>query len=110
MDVSWHLQMSEMRFRDIFESNADGIVIVGPDEKNPYGQSERPGAFRQNGRRACLRAFGHPLVPGQFSEIEILRPDSSSVFVEMRTTQTVFEGRQAFWPLCATSAIADCLK
>jgi len=96
MDVSWHLQMSEMRFRDIFESNADGIVIVGPDEKILMANQSALELFGRTAEELAYVPFGHPLVPGQFSEIEILRPDSSSVFVEMRTTQTVFEGRQAF--------------
>jgi len=96
VDMTWHLQMSEMRFRDIFESNADGIVIVGPDEKILMANHSALVLFGRPAEELTGSPFGFPLIDDSSSEIEILRADSSMVFAEMRTTKTIWDGKTAY--------------
>ena len=85
----------EQRFREIFERNADGFVVVdGVGEirfLNPAAA-----ALLGRSREALLgESFGFPLVAGETTELEMVRPDRAHRIVEMRVVESEWDGAPA---------------
>jgi PAS domain-containing protein len=91
------LEASEARFRTIIEKSADGILIVGGDGLIRFAN---PAAEALMGRpRAELTdaPFGIPLVPGEATEVDILRNGDGDAYVaEMRVVETEWEGETVY--------------
>ncbi len=98
------LEQSEARFRGIIERTADGIVIL--DGKGAV-QFVNPAAEQMFGRAAHSllgEPFGFPVLTGETTEIDIVRPNGEGaedrargrgLVVELRATETVWEGEPA---------------
>ena len=82
------LQDSELRFRNIIERNADGILVV-----------DREGVIRFVNRAAELllgrtadelvgSLFGFPMVAGEMTEIDLVRRNGETVVAEMHITES----------------------
>jgi signal transduction histidine kinase len=90
------LATSEARFRSIIERNADGILIVDHEGRARY---VNPAAERLFGRSAADllgNEFGLAMVPGETTEIDIVRHDGpAEIVAELRASATSWEGEPA---------------
>lgn len=86
------MRRSEARFRSIIASNPDGIVVVDPDGIVRF---VNPAGARLLGRaenELLGQPFGAPLVSGEATEVDIVRPDGRPGIAEMRVVATEWEG------------------
>ncbi len=89
------LQASEARFRNIIEKNADGIVVVGRDGRVRFVNSAAEAILRRKYVDLLGEMFGFPLVVGDTTELDIVC-ESGPVVVEMRVTESEWEGEPVF--------------
>lgn len=86
---------SEKRFYGLFENSGDGLVVLKDDgtvlDVNPAAGEimGRPEA------QLVGSSFGYPLVAGETTEMEILKPGGKLRQIEMRTFNVEWEGRPA---------------
>jgi signal transduction histidine kinase/CheY-like chemotaxis protein len=86
----------EERFRLLIESAADGVLVVRRDGTLGFAN---PAACALLGRTAADvdgRAFGIPVVPGETTEIDVVRPDGEARVAEMRAAATTWRGEPSY--------------
>jgi len=89
------LQSSELSFRNLIASNADGIIIL---DRNSIIRFVNPAAERifGRGRDDLLNCqFQHVVQPSGRGELNVERPDGQIVPVEMHVVETEWEGDRA---------------
>jgi two-component system CheB/CheR fusion protein len=89
------LRASDVRFRNVIEANADGMIVVLGDGTIAYAN---PAATTLLGRTAedlAGQVFGMPIVAGAATEVDIPRPGGESRVAELRVVVTEWEGHQA---------------
>jgi signal transduction histidine kinase len=85
----------QARLRTIVNRMADGVVIVG---LNGTIRFANPAAERLFGRPATElvgRDFGFPVLVGDTTEVEVVRPQQQTVTAELRTVESEWEGERA---------------
>ena len=90
------LHMSEINFRNMIYSNADGILIL---DKNSIVKFMNPAAeniFGTKSRYFVGRAFEHLVIPGKPTELDITIGEGKSSVAEMRVMETEWEGQNAY--------------
>jgi signal transduction histidine kinase/ActR/RegA family two-component response regulator len=91
------LEASEARFRTLIQKNADGILVVRLDG---VVRLINPAAEALLGRPASAvigETFGVPLVPGEPTEVDILRGNGQgSAVAEMRVVEMTWEGERVY--------------
>src|SRR5687768_16101225 len=88
-------RLEQARLRSIVERMADGIIIVGLDGTIRF---TNPAAERLFGRPAdelIATHFGFPVVAGESTEIDVVRPSGEPVSVELRVVDIDWEGSAA---------------
>ena len=90
------LKASEERFRNLIVRNADGVIIVDRAGVLSFINPAAEALFNQSAEPLLGSVFGFPLVAGETTEIDILRPGGRTVVAEMRVVETEWEGRPAF--------------
>src|SRR5690349_12553100 len=86
------LQVSEARFRNTIEKNADGVIVVS---RSGVLRFVNPAAEALLGRTASQllgQMFGVPVIPGETTEIDILRGGRPERVAEMRVAEIDWEG------------------
>ncbi|MHC5538439.1 hybrid sensor histidine kinase/response regulator [Singulisphaera rosea] len=89
------LEVSEARFRNIIEKNADGLIVVRPDGSICF---VNPAATRLMGYPVDMLIgvnFGIPILPGETTEIDIPVRDGEMRVAELRVVETEWDGEQA---------------
>ena len=90
------LHESEERFRNIVERTSDGIMIIGADGEVHFAN---PAASLLFGRPVADlegQPFGMPLLEGETTELDIVRPHGAdAIVVELRTSTTQWQGASA---------------
>jgi DNA-binding NarL/FixJ family response regulator len=89
------LALSEARFRNMIDRDADGILIVDGDGIVRFSN---PGAEALWGRKAEeLRGqlFGFPAVAGETTELDIIRKGGETRAAEMRVVEMDWEGKSS---------------
>jgi len=85
---------SEARFRSIITGNPDGIIVVDPDGLvrfiNPAGNA----LLGRSEREVLGQPFGFPIVSGETTEVDIVRPDGRLGVAEMRVVAAEWEGER----------------
>jgi len=87
------LEARESNYRSVISNNADGMIVV---DKNGIVHFVNPAAERLFGREReelLGQLFGFPVVPGEQTEVDIIRSDNELTVAEMRVVETVWEGR-----------------
>jgi diguanylate cyclase (GGDEF)-like protein len=93
--LSQDMQISEIRARSIIEHNADGILIVDREGVVRFVNPAAEALFGRPAGQLIGVEFGFPVIAGQASEVEILRPGGSTRMVEMRATDLAWDGQPA---------------
>lgn len=87
------LRAWEERFASIIGKSADGILIV--DRKGDI-LFANPASERLFGRGELAGLpFGHPLVAGETTEIDVICPAGKTTVAEMRVAETEWQGERA---------------
>jgi len=89
------LEGRESGFRSIITTTADGIVIV---DRHDDVRFVNPAAERLFGREASEMIgtpFEYPLVSGQTSVVDVVRPDGDALAAELRVADTDWQGGAA---------------
>lgn len=92
----YELRAAEARFRSIIQRTADGIVILSEDSNVEF---VNPAAERLFGRPAAEllgNDFGFPVVNGETTEMDIVRPgEDGELVAELRVSATTWNGASA---------------
>ena len=89
------LMSSETRFRDMIQKNADGIIIV---DQNGIINFVNPAAevlFGRKTQELLGEAFGFPVLQGETTQLDVMRPGGVVAVAEMRVVETEWEGETA---------------
>lgn len=89
------LEALAARFRAIVERCVDGIVVIGPDGRILFTNPSAQELLGRNGDDLLGGTFDFPAVPGETTEIEIVRAGGETVVAEMRAAETTWEGQDA---------------
>jgi PAS domain S-box-containing protein len=89
------LNASERRFHQLIHSNADGIVVVDREGTLRFVNPAAEVLFGYPATMLVGMQFGFPVVVGETTELDIVRPDQEIV-VEMRVVETLWEGDIAY--------------
>lgn len=90
------LRASEIRFRNIIERNADGILIVDEEGVVRFVNGAAEKLLNRRAKALLGAPFGFPVVAGETTELDIVRRDGNRVVAEMRVVVTEWEGSRAY--------------
>jgi PAS domain S-box-containing protein/putative nucleotidyltransferase with HDIG domain len=92
--ISMELDISEARFRDMIEKNADAIVIVDGRGVIRYANAAAEELFGRDRAGLVGEEFGFPLEAGERNEIKIIRKGPEPATAEMRVVDMEWQGRK----------------
>ena len=90
------LHMSEINFRNMIYSNADGILIL---DENSIVKFMNPAAESIFGTKAAHfvgQTFEHLIIPEKPTELDITIGDGKTMEAEMRVMETEWEGQKVY--------------
>lgn len=90
------LQSGEARFRNIIEKNADGIIIVDVEGLVRFANPAAEALFGRTVQELLDKPFGFPIITGETTEIDIVRPDQKIAIAEIRVVETTWEEDQTY--------------
>jgi putative nucleotidyltransferase with HDIG domain len=90
------LHMSEINFRNMIYSNADGILILDDNSIVKFMNPAAEIIFGTKAKHFVGRAFEHLIIPDKPTELDIITGDGKSSVAEMRVMQTEWEGQAAY--------------
>lgn len=82
------------RFRSIIDKTADGILVVGTDGMVRFANEAAGRLFGRRPSELMGAPFGHPMVVGETTEIDLLR-DGEPMVAELRVMETDWDGEPA---------------
>jgi PAS domain S-box-containing protein len=90
------LRESEGRWRSIIEANVQAIIIVDQKHGIRFVNNAAERLFGKTAQELIGAPFGFPFAHGEVAEIEIVRPNRSVAFGEMRAMPMRWSGRDNF--------------
>ena len=90
------LRETQIKYRNIIEKNADGIIIVSNDGIVRFVNSTGEVLFNKTRKKLLGKLFGFPLMVGETAELEIISKDGDLRMVEMRMVETEWEENSAY--------------
>ena len=99
------LEESEQSFRNLIESNYDGIIIVTELSTVVYANPAAEKLFGKSEKELLGEQIGFPIIPGVKNDIDILRGNSEIISVENYIVETTWNGKKVF--LCSLRDITD---
>ena len=90
------LRISQENFRGMILENPDGIIIFDPEQMVRFVNPAAEEIFRRKAEEVIGTSLGYPLVEGGKTELDIVRSEGDLVVVEMRVTETRWEGEKAY--------------
>lgn len=90
------IERGGQRMEAILNNSAHGIVIVNADGMIQFVNSAAEQLFQRSPAELVGSAFGFPLVIGEYSEVDLVSPNGSSIAVELRVSETVWDDQTAF--------------
>ncbi|HRK96622.1 MAG TPA: PAS domain S-box protein, partial [Rhodospirillales bacterium] len=90
------LRESEARWRSIIEMQSVAIIVVDAEHKIRYVNKAAEALFAKDGRELQGAEFGFPVVQGEVADIEIIRPNRTIAYAEMRATPMRWAGQDQF--------------
>lgn len=85
----------QLRLRTIIDQVADGLVITGADGLIRFVNAAAESLFGRTADDLLGEDFGFPVVAGESTEIEVLRPRGAQVVAELRAVGIDWEGQNA---------------
>lgn len=95
-EVRLRLEASEERFRNIIDKSADGIIVVDKDGVVRFMNQAVESLFGDKSKKLLGSYFGFPLTAGESSDLTIVRGTGDMSEVEMRVTETQWEGEMVY--------------
>lgn len=95
-EVRLRLESSEERFRNIIDKSADGIIVVDKDGVVRFMNQAVESLFGDKSKKLLGSYFGFPLTAGESSDLTIVRGMGDMSEVEMRVTETQWEGEMVY--------------
>ncbi len=89
------LARSEHRFRSIIDRTEDGIVILSEEMVVLFVNPAAERLFGRSSEELTGEQFGFPVVAGETTEIDVVRPGADSLTAELRVSDTAWEGSPA---------------
>ncbi len=89
-------QIAESRFNNIINNSLDGILIVGDDGAILFSNPAAASLFGRAQEDLHGAPFGFPLVGADRAELDIPLPAGQVMMVEMRVSETEWDGQLAF--------------
>jgi signal transduction histidine kinase len=86
----------QARLRTIVERMADGVVIVSQEGLIRFANPAAERLFGRSLSELSEREFGFPVVVGDTTEVEVVRPQQQTVTAELRTVDTEWEAEPAY--------------
>src|SRR5687768_14213397 len=80
------------RFEALVQGNADGIMVVDGSGTIRFANPMAARFFARPASALVGSPFGHPLVSGETTEIDLIAPRGTSVVVEMRVVGVEWDG------------------
>jgi signal transduction histidine kinase len=84
------------RLHAVVDRLADGIVIVDADGAIGFANPAAEALFGRCASELLGTTFGLPLLTGETTEVDVLRPGGELVSAELRTVETEWEGTSGF--------------
>src|SRR5580765_1848053 len=85
----------QSRLRSIVERLADGIVIVDTTGVIRFANPAAQALFGPHHRQLVGTALGFPVVTGESTEIEVVRPGDGAITAELRVVDVEWSGAPA---------------
>ena len=109
MQMSWNPPSTERRsgeerrcakvaaeaLRPVVDRMADGVLVVDRDGMIQFANPAAASLFGRAAHQLHGEPLGFPVVAGESTEIELLRPDGGRVTVELRAADVEWQGRPA---------------
>lgn len=86
------LEASAASFRNVIESNADGIAVIDRQGVVRFVNPALGALFGRQAEELLCESFGFPVVAGQSHEVSISANGSGTRVAEMRVVETTWEG------------------
>ena len=90
------LALSEVRFRNMIEKDADGIIIVDSNGVVRFANPAAGVLFSCKTEEFLGQLFGFPVVAGETTEIDIVHGKAGEIIAEMRVVEMDWEGERAY--------------
>ncbi len=89
------LEKSESRFKRMIEQNADGMLILDSDHNITYANPASEKLFNKGFADLRGESFSYPTLENGTGEIEIVGKDKKPIYLEIRTSETNWDGNAA---------------
>ncbi len=86
---------NELQLRGVIERNTDGMIILNRHGKIRFVNPASEKLFGRTSHELLGEVFGHPVVEGEISEIEITRADGNASVAEIRVAKIKWDGENA---------------
>jgi HD-GYP domain-containing protein (c-di-GMP phosphodiesterase class II) len=96
LETETFLRNSRKDFRRMIIQNADGIIIFDPEQVVRFVNPAAEGLFQRKAEELVGTSPGYPLVDGERTELDIVQTKGDPMVVEMRVTETRWEGEKAY--------------
>ena len=90
------LRKSEARFQRIIDKNPDALLIVDKHGQVRFANLAAKNLFKLTIDDLLDRAFGYPIIKGEYTEIDIVRHDKEAAIAEMRTIDINWDEEPSF--------------
>jgi putative nucleotidyltransferase with HDIG domain len=95
-DTEKALHMSEINFRNMIYSNADGILILDENSIVKFMNPAAESIFGTKAEHFIGQTFEHLIILEKPTELDITIGDGKSMVVEMRVMETEWEGQKVY--------------
>ncbi len=89
------LLADEALFHTLVEKNADGLVVVDEGGEILYANPAAETLFLAEPGGLAGKRFGHPVLEGEITEIDLAHPKRRKATAEMQSARVEWEGRPA---------------
>ena len=99
------LEVENNRLRAIIKTTTDAILILDGDAVVCFANPAAEALFGRTAEQLIGADFGFPVVVGETTELDIVRPDGRAVVAELRVGESEWEGRPA-----RIASLRDCTE
>lgn len=94
-DYLWRTEASESQLLRTIQGSADGVVVITQDGEPLFANPAAEQMLGYGMDELAQRPLDLPLTPDETTEMSVTQRDGSMIAVEIRTTHTVWDGRDA---------------